>query len=447
MSNIISDEIFVSGDLPEGLEKLAQSEEGSEVSDEIFDRRAGFFERSAIYFFFGLVLLGVLGSVFVKYPDYIEGMAVLVSESSPREIVANSSGKLAHIFFADNSEVRENDIIGYIDNTADFNEVFDLKALLDSVSLIVERRRLDSMMRFYNRHYSDLGELQDMYQKFLLSWQIYNDYLVNGYYRRKRGFLLNDIAAIEKINGKTEGQKQNVSDDNELAKKTFQMNEILFKEKVLSAEEYRQAQSILLNKINRIGPIESSIINGENSLRDKQRQVEELDHELEKERRNFTEDLLVLKSGINSWIKKYVLLSPVAGRLVFPMPLQKNGFVSQGKIVGYVKPNDTKVYARLKLDQINLGKVDTGMKVWLRFEAYPFEESGSVLGRLSYLTEMSIDSGFLGRIDFPNGLVTDQNRNLKFRDGLKARALVVTRDVTLFRKLYRAIVKSTSLVK
>lgn len=61
-------------------------------------------------------------------------------------------------------------------------------------------------------------------------------------------FLQNDIASLESMKGKIASQRCMTKEETDLAKKSFEMNEILFKEKVISADEYRQAKSALIAK-------------------------------------------------------------------------------------------------------------------------------------------------------------------------------------------------------
>ncbi|MFT4016908.1 MAG: hypothetical protein QM668_08080 [Agriterribacter sp.] len=60
---------------------------------------------------------------------------------------------------------------------------------------------------------------------------------------------------------------------------------------------------------------------------------------------------------------------------------------------------------------------------------------------------MSVDSSFLDRVDLPEGLKTTRKRNLQFRSGLKAKALVITRDMTLLQRIYYGITKSLEMNK
>nr|WP_262915615.1 HlyD family secretion protein [Niabella ginsengisoli] len=146
-------------------------------------------------------------------------------------------------------------------------------------------------------------------------------------------------------------------------------------------------------------------------------------------------------------MRQYTLQAPVDGQITFILPVQKNQHIEQGKLLGYVNPPDSKYYAEIKLAQYNFGKVDTGMKVQLRFDAYPYQETGFVPGTLNYISKVAIDSGFVGTVRLDKGLTTNQQKALPYKPGLKAQALIITKDQRLLERLYYNIVKSTSLNK
>ncbi|MBS1745822.1 MAG: hypothetical protein JST21_06605, partial [Bacteroidetes bacterium] len=54
---------------------------------------------------------------------------------------------------------------------------------------------------------------------------------------------------------------------------------------------------------------------------------------------------------------------------------------------------------------------------------------------------------FLGRVDLPEGLHTTRKRTLQFKNGLKAKALVITRDMTLLQRIYYGITRSLEMNK
>jgi HlyD family secretion protein len=87
------------------------------------------------------------------------------------------------------------------------------------------------------------------------------------------------------------------------------------------------------------------------------------------------------------------------------------------------------------------------MQVQLRFDAYPYEEFGFVKGKINYVSKIASDSGFYATVRLDNGLVTNLKTHVQYKNGLKAEALVITRNMRLLKRLYYSIVKATSVGK
>ena len=419
-------------------------EERSGVAREIISRKPDFVEKWALLVFLAVILCLTIGTWFIKYPDVIEATAILTGDNAPKEIIPNQTGKLIALFVKNNQLVKEGDILGWIEANADTKEIVELSERLDSSLKVLENGNHKAIADLFEKRFKDLGELQPIYQTFITSLQQYNDYLVNGFYAKRKYLLSGDIEALESMKGKIFKQKEFTTKDNELAKKTFEMNELLYKEKVISAEEYRQAQSNLLNKQKSDPQMDISVIAQQNQIRDKQKEIDQLNHDIVKQQKTFEQALYTLKSNVDNWLRQYTLQAPAEGTVVFAIPIQQNKYLQQGKVLGYVNPKDSKYYAEIKLMQNNFGKVDTGMKVQLRFDAYPYQEAGFVQGTLSYVSDIAVDTAFLGTVRLDKDLQTNQKKSIQYKNGLRARAMIITKDLRLLERLYYSIVKSTT---
>jgi HlyD family secretion protein len=420
-------------------------EERSDIAQEVISRKPDFYEKWALLVFLIVLLLLTAGTWFIKYPDIIQASAVLTGDNAPKEIIARQSGKLTALFVAPDQQVKQGDILGWIESNAATKEVIELSNQLDSCVKIAGKNNPQLIATILGKGFTNLGELQPAYQTFITAWLQYNDYLLNGFFSRRKNMLHGDIAALKNIQGKISVQRNLTSEDNTLAQKTFEMNKRLFEEKVISAEEYRRAQSALLNKQQSLPQTDVSMISQQNQIRDKQKEIDQLNHDILQQQQTFEQALQTLKSSVDDWLRKYTLQAPADGVVVFTLPLQQNRHIEQGKLLGFVNPADSKYYAELRLAQNNFGKVDTGMKVQLRFDAYPYQEAGFVGGTLNYLSTTAIDSGFLGTVRLDKGLQTNQSKMIPYKNGLKAQAMIITKNMRLLERLYYSVVKATSV--
>lgn len=161
----------------------------------------------------------------------------------------------------------------------------------------------------------------------------------------------------------------------------------------------------------------------------------------------FQQDLQSLRNQVNDWIKKYVLQAQTDGTVSFINSVEGNRYLRAGTLLGYIIPEDGKYYAEAVLPQNNFGKINTGLHVQLRFDAYPYEEWGFVGGTISYISNVPTENGFLTTITLDNGLVTNNRKHLAYKSGLRAQAIIITKDMRLLQRFYYGFVKSTSIEK
>lgn len=414
----------------------------SEGAQEIISHKPDFLEKWALLLFLGIMAVLTAGTWFIKYPDTIQAKGKLVSENAPKEIIPMQSGRLAQLCVHDGEFVNKDEILGWIESPADAGEVIALSQELDSATHFIVNRDRVLPQSFFKTKFKNLGNLQIAYQTFITAFQQYSDYVVNGFYDRKRDMLLNDIATLQRTNASIQVQKQLTQEDEDSAGRTMEMNRILFEEKVISPEEYRVAKSKYLNKKMAIPQLNASLLSNQSEQRNKWKEIQQLDHDIGQQNMLFEQAILILKSEVDHWMQQYVLAAPIDGAIVFTLPLEQNKFMEQGRLMAYINPADSKYYVEMNLSQSNLGKIDTGMKVQLRFDAYPWQQYGYVQGRLHYVSPIASDSGFLATVRLPSGLKSNLNLAFQYKSGLSVQAQVITNDMRLLQRIYYSIIKS-----
>jgi HlyD family secretion protein len=445
------DEIAIKPDeTSEGVSKKVVTQkfrQRSEAAQEIISRQPGFVEKWALVFFLCFLLLLFAGTWFIRYPDIIEATGTLTANNAPKEIIPLTEGRLIRLFVKNGDNIRKGEMIGWIESTANTEEVLDLSKNLDTALALLTGNNERSLSGLFDDPYQNLGELQSAYQTFIAAWQQYGDYRLNGFYSRKKAMLLKDAITLRAMKETLKQQKQLTKQVNDSSATTLKMNKILLDEKVISPEEYRTAINAYLNKKMAIPQFNASILSNENQQREKTKELQQLDHDMQQQKLIFVQALHTLKSNVDDWKHKYILQSPINGTVFFSLPLQQNKFIQQGQLLGYVNPDSSLFYAEIYIPQNNFGKADTGMQVQLRFDAYPYEETGFVKGKLSYISKIAADSGFYAKVRLDNGLITNLKNHIQYKNGLKAEALVITKNMRLLQRIYYSIVKATSIGK
>ena len=414
----------------------------SEAVNEIVSRKPGFIERWALFLFLIILLLLLSGTWFIKYPDIIQGNASLTASDAPKEIVVRQDGKLVQLFAGNDDTVKKGQTIAWIESTADHKEIVALSDMLDKGIQYLSINETEKVSGFFKNGFQNLGELQSPYQQFVTAWQQFNDYLVNGYYYKRKRILFEDYTFLQKMHKSIEEQKKLTEQDLQLTQETYDANSSLYDSKVISRQDLRDQKSKLVGKQMSLPQLESALLANENLQTAKQKEINELEHNISQQKIIFQQSLQTLKSLTDDWERKYIIKAATNGKIVFIIPLQENQFLQSGKTVGFVNPVNSKYYAQVTLPQTNFGKIDTGQKVQLRFDAYPYQEFGIVEGKVKYISKVPSDSGFLSNIELPKGLITNYEKQIQYRSGLKSQALIITKDARLIQRFYYTIVKA-----
>lgn len=427
----------------QSVDEINRFNERSDEAQEIISQKPDFTEKWALIIFLFILLLGLIGTWFFRYPDIISTRAVLTGNDVPKEIIPLQAGRLTKLFVQNNQQIHKGDMIVWIEGAGNTQEVLDLSEELQYETKLSSEGITVDLPKIFSRKFKYLGELQTAYQAFITSLQQFNDYRSNGFYAKRKVFLNKDISSLENMIKKEEEQKKQIEMDKEPAINTSEINDYLLKGKDNSPGDY--AKNIYLNRKTIIPQLDANIISCQIQIREKQKEINQLNHDVLQQKIIFEQTLNTLESTVDDWIRKHTLQAPVDGTVVFVLPLHQNQYVEQGKILALINPKGTKLYAEIKLTQNNFGKVDTGMQVQLRFDSYPYQEVGFVKGTLNYISTITVDSVFLGTIRLDNGLLTNQQRKIQYKSGLKAQAIIITKNMRLLQRLYYNLVKSISV--
>jgi hypothetical protein len=406
---------------------------GPEIQ-EIVSYRPSFWVRWGMVVFFFLILLITAISFFIEYPDVVTARGTLIAVNAPKQIVIKNDGRLVKLAVQEKQIVKAEDVLGFMESTAMHEDVLKFAMELDSISLLVSAGRTNEIVLFLSKSYDHLGELQSDYQMFSASFHHFLNYLNNGFYLKKRKMLQQDIIYLHRLHAEFLSQKSLVVKDVELSDSTFGAHEMLKNDGVISSVDYRNEKSKLIAKKLTLPQISSSIISNESQLHDKEKEISALENEIDQQKSIFLQSLYTMKSKIEEWKKKYLLIAPIDGIVNFTTFLQENQELKKGDVVCYINPGNSSYYIETWLPQRNFGKVAIGQEALIEFHAYPYREFGKVEAIVDFISTLPGDSGYLARLLLPNGLITTYRRTLTYQNGLTLQAQVITKKRNLFQR-------------
>lgn len=392
-----------------------------------------------LIFFICLFLI----SYFIHYPESVYSRARLISINAPKAVVVHTTGKLIALSVKEGDSVKKGSVIGFMESTGDHQTVLALSDKIDSLSAILENGRMDRIQQIDFSGIRNLGELQQYFQPFMQARITVINYLSNGVYARKSQMLRQDMGNLSRLNDNLQKQKTLYAQDLSLSQSTFNANQALRDNKVISDYDFRAEESKLISKKLSLPQITTSIINNESAINEKQKELLELDNTIVQQKTIFNEALNTFKSQIEDWKRKYVLIAQQEGQIAFNNIQQVNMQLQEGQIACYVNPYNSQYYAEAYIPQANFGKVQPGQKVLLRFPSYPYQEYGYVLGKIDFVSHIGTDSGYFSKIMLSKDLLTSYKRKIQYRDGMTADVEIITKDLRLIERFYYNIVKYT----
>jgi multidrug efflux pump subunit AcrA (membrane-fusion protein) len=425
---------------------LTPTNQRSTLVTELITTKPPLFVRYGILIFFTVLLLLGVACWFIQYPDLVTAKAKLNSVNAPKEIITHTDGKLIKIAVKENDTVKAGQVLAYMESLANPTAIQQVNTQIDTIQKLISNNQTNEIIHFFPNYsnqvlLNQLGEVQSSYQTFIQSFITFKDFLNNGFYLRKKTMLQTDLQNIQKLNAILISQKELLQKDLLLTNETFKANESLAKEKVISSMDYRNEESKLIAKKLSLPQINSAIVSNESQQNDKRKEIAELENQIIVQKNTFIQALQTIKSQLQAWEFKYLLKASITGTVSFTGFFQENQEIKNGQPLFYIQPSNTAYFVEMLVPQYNFGKIKQGQQVLLKFQAYPYEQYGAVVGKIDYINSTPSDSGYLAKVSLPEGLVTNYKKPLQYRNGLFAQADIITENMRLLERFYYNLVK------
>lgn len=386
------------------------------------------------------ILLGFVSILFllswvIKYPDIITTQIVMTSNIPPEKLVAKVSGKIQAILVENRSIIKNNIPLAVIENSANYENVFLLKSIVDSID--IDRNKFP----FEKLKSAQLGEIESFFAVFQKE-SIADDlnaklqpYQVEGNAQNYEAIQLKERLSL------LESQKSINQNELILEKSDVDRHEGLFKKGIIAAQElekhkltYLQVERSYKSLLSTISQLKSSL--NELNRNSKTTQINERKEDVNLER-NVIQAFYQLKKAIKDWELNYVLRSSIDGQVSFLQLWAANQTVSAGDNVFAIIPTDEKGYiGKVKAPAQNSGKIKIGQTVNIRLANYPDREFGIIKG---VIKEISLtpdrEGNLLINVSLPKGLETSYKKQIVFQQEMSGTADIVTEDLRLIERL------------
>ena len=337
--------------------------------------------------------------------------------------------------------MKAGDILAYVESTSRHQEILDLEKELNQIRNIVEQHDFSKLRGIKLNSFEHLGEVQTQYQNFQQVYVQVRMLYADSFYERKKKLLMSDIKRAELMDQKLNEQRSIYTRDSQLADQEYKISKKLHAGKVIPDIEIYREESKALAKLLPAKNIETLRITNDNQRNTKINDLLELDRTVEEQTANFRQALNTLRSAIESWKSRYLLIAPQEGNVFFSTTLQEKQALKAGAEVMYIGSGTSQYMGEIRIPQINSGRVNIGQRVLVKFQGYPFEEYGAVEGNVTSIAKVPSEDNtyFLATVSLPDGLKTNFNQSLSYKTGMAASAEIVTEDLRLIERLFYQI--------
>ena len=404
----------------------------------------------SIVFITFAVLIAV--SWFMKYPEIINASIVVTTKNPPQRIMARVPGQLK-LLVKEGQQVPKETTLGYIQNPTRFEDLQLLEQEIVAFQKILNNnsRSLADLDKFYQKFIKKkdlkLGELQGYYETFSKTFKELLLFYELSKPENQIQNLRSQINQYQNLNKNLRAQRTIMFQEFRVFSNKYTADSTLAKQQLIAPLDFDKTKTSLLQQQRSLKNADASIINNDIQINQLRSRIGELNLTFREQERGFilaTQNTFqTLRSQVNIWKQRYVLTTPIAGKVSFMSYWSDNQFVKPEQPVMAVVPQNKNLLGKINMPMQGSGKVKVGQLVNIRFLNYPADEFGMVRGKIetiSLLAQQSPDPKqgpmYSLNVQLPNGLQTSYGKQLEFRAEMQGQADIITKDLRLIERIF-----------
>ena len=249
-------------------------------------------------------------------------------------------------------------------------------------------------------------------------------------------------ANIFKTQQTIESQNQQMSllkKDMEFENRNLERDSLLLHSEALTPADYERTRQSVLQKQIALLSQNTVITSTEANLINMEQQLLELQIQRDNETTNYQVQLSEAREQllmqINLWKEKYILQSPIEGKVTFTKYWSSNQNVISGERLASVVPDDSlQIIGKMYIPSQGFAKVKPGQIVNVKLNGFPYMEYGILKGKIHSLSSIPEVEGYAAEVAFEKGLISSYNTRLKFIQQMDGTGDIITKDQRLLER-------------
>ena len=416
----------------------------SEEVQDVLSHVPNWMVRWGISLIFALILMVLLLSWFIKYPEVISGNISITTETTPVKLAAQISGRIQKIHVKNGDVVYKGMPIAVLENPLKEESIKQLEHLIDTFQFHFK----DESRGAYNFSNSlpNFGELQETVNRFQSVAQEYFSRMYNPYTSDRIQNIKKQMVHHNKLRQILSAQVIRSQKEMNNANEKYETDKKMYDKGVIAKMEFFDAQTKFSQKQEAIEQLKTNTIQNDITTTNLEKELIELTFEHENRMRELKVELSTiidqLQNQIIGWQQSYVLKSPYDGFVNFLGNISENQSVSSGTPLFAILPNDKRIIGYIQIPSQGIGKVEKGQAVNIQLANFPQQEYGQLKGKIVSVSEVpTINSEtkegyYFAKVNLPNGLKTTYKKELKHTAEMIGTASIVTAHLTVLERVF-----------
>jgi len=404
----------------------------------------GFILYSGIALIALFLLLVLLITHLISYPDVIHSQGEIKTMMPTLDLYSNSSSSIKHLFCKEGDTIYKGSRILIFDNDANY---IDLDSAFQGLQVFKKIKNINEYTYVQLNENLNLGQLQDSYTAILLSLSDLKFDLRDNLPDQRISTIQADIKILEQMKTAQQKNMHNYEREISLAAKENYRKRILEQEGIVSMSEMEADSMKVLQHLRARVNMKTELLRGESQKLNLYKQ--KLDIKQQRKIQIFVKEqtlknaIIQFVTQLKKWKKNYESIAERNGVIVFRENLMEGVFLQSGQhyssIIPIIKPNP--IICDLEINSTDYGKIQIGQKAILFCTAYPQEEYGSLTAIVKQIEPIpyknkTLESMYKVRLSLGENLITDQKKFLPISQNLQTSVQIITKEKTILHRIF-----------
>ena len=424
-------------------DKEQEIEIRSDEVQEIMSHVPNWMIRWGITLIFSIIVLGLMVSWLIRYPDVISGTVELTTVSPPVKLVSKNAGEIEHIYIQNNNKVNKGDIIISLKNTMNDSAKLELEELCVAIRSHLTHDKISAYNLKKTNH--TFGIVHAEYSNLIKSINDYQALVNDGNTSFKIQNIQEQIKNNKRLEAATIKQKVTAKKQFTSATEKFEADQKLYKQGVTSKMKFYEDEKMYINAQKELENFEKSLIQHAITITDLKRQLNELEFSYNKDKKGLQQaieyNVSFIENALKNWRLNYQISAQTNGTLSYIETLNENKFIEAGKTLFAIIPDNQEYLGYVKVPKTGYGKIKKGQMVRIKLDNFPHHEYGQINGTVEDISLISSEDQYLIKIHLSNGLISSYNKSIEFTPEMSGTAEIITENLRLTDRIFNSIRK------